>query len=125
MPGLFAELYRSSLCHMVQKLQAFMSVANLGTYTLHKKFFRWKKTYSKDRDKFDLTRVDIFSYMKCHKFFFALFMPVKSVNICILIIFLPIIHIKIDYSTDVQLLESMRRSDHFLLKSWHKNLEDI
>ena len=34
MPGLFAELYRSSLCHMVQKLQAFMSVANLGTHTL-------------------------------------------------------------------------------------------
>ena len=34
MPGLFADLYRSSLCHMVQKLQAFMSVANLGTHTL-------------------------------------------------------------------------------------------
>ena len=36
MPGLFADLYRSSLCHMVQKLQAFMSVANLGTHTLSK-----------------------------------------------------------------------------------------
>ena len=34
MPGLFAELYRSSLCHMIQKLQAFMSGANLGTHTL-------------------------------------------------------------------------------------------
>ena len=34
MPGLLAEFYRLSLCHMVQKLQAFMSVANFGTYTL-------------------------------------------------------------------------------------------
>ena len=34
MLGLFAELYKSSLCHMVQKLQAFMLVANLGTHTL-------------------------------------------------------------------------------------------
>ena len=34
MPGLFAELYRSSLCHMVKKLQVFMSGANLGTHTL-------------------------------------------------------------------------------------------
>ena len=36
MPGLFAELYRSSLCHMVKKLQVFMSGANLGTHTLFK-----------------------------------------------------------------------------------------
>ena len=34
MPGLFAEIYRSSLCHMVQKLQVVMSGANLGTHTL-------------------------------------------------------------------------------------------
>ena len=39
MPGLFAELYRSSLCHMVQKLQAFMTVANLGKQTLPKILF--------------------------------------------------------------------------------------
>ena len=35
MPGLSAELYRLGLCHMIQKLQAFMSVANLGKQTLH------------------------------------------------------------------------------------------
>ena len=55
MPGLFAELYRSSLCHMVQKLQAFMSVANLGTYTLSAKtqFENAKTQFENARTQFE------------------------------------------------------------------------
>ena len=55
MPCLFADLYRSSLCHMVQKLQAFMSVANLGTYTLSAKtqFENAKTQFENARTQFE------------------------------------------------------------------------